>query len=209
MGVVVLIWLGTLSYAMAESGYYLTQHQKLSTLGALLGKAPTAADTGNAAEQTAAASSEAGVGAAIVAYAVKALGKPYRYGAPASCSGTPTSYDCSGLTQCAVLAATGGKVNLPHNTVAQVAYFKAKGWTVKKPWTISTLLPGDLIYYFIAGEAEPGHCAVFIGGGKVIDAPHTGTNVRQDVFNLAPILAVARIPATAKTAVKTPAKAAA
>lgn len=208
MGVVVLMWAGTLAYAMAESGYYLIQHQKLSTLGALLGKAPVAAGS-DVAEQAAAKSSESGIGAGIVAYAVKALGLPYRYGAPASCAGTPTSYDCSGLTQCAVLSATSGKVNLPHNTVAQVAYFKAKGWTVKAPWTIATLLPGDLIYYWIAGEAEPGHCAIYIGAGKVIDAPHTGVNVRQDVFNLSTILAVARIPAATPAAKKTPAKAAA
>lgn len=196
MGIVLLMWLGTISYGMMESGYYLTQHKKLSTMGALLGKAPQAAAIFDSGPQL--TTGGAGGGGAVLAYAQQALGTPYKWGAPAQCTPTPTAYDCSGLVRCAVLAATNNIVDLGHYTVAQLAALKKARWTLpRSQWHPATLQPGDLIFYYIKSDAptEPGHVAIYAGGGRVIDAPHAGTVVRYDRWNLGPIMGVGRIKA--------------
>ena len=93
-----------------------------------------------------------------VAFAYAQLGKPYVYGATG-----PSSYDCSGLTQ-AAWAAAG--VSIPRTTYEQ--------WGALPHIPLSDLQPGDLIYY--NGES---HTAIYVGGGYVIDAPHTGAVVEK------------------------------
>jgi cell wall-associated NlpC family hydrolase len=45
------------------------------------------------------------------------------------------------------------------------------------PWR--RLQPGDLVFY--AGSdgtaAHPGHVAIYLGGGRIIEDPHTGASV--------------------------------
>lgn len=191
MPVVILLWGATLSYAMAESGRFLMKHQKLTTLGALTGKDPVSATGGLTMAQAIGSVPSSGIAAATVAYARTALGKPYIYGAPSQCTANPKGYDCSGLVRCAVLAATAGGLNLPHFTVAQLAALSRYRVPKNKP---GAWQPGDLLYYYIASDAptEPGHCAIYIGGGQVIDAPHTGAKVRIDNYQLGPIMGVVR-----------------
>ena len=93
-----------------------------------------------------------------VAFAYAQLGKPYVYGATG-----PDSYDCSGLTQ-AAWAAAG--VSIPRTTYEQ--------WAALPHIPLSELQPGDLIYY--NGES---HTAIYVGGGYIIDAPHTGASVEK------------------------------
>src|SRR6202044_3798807 len=93
-----------------------------------------------------------------VAFAYAQLGKPYVYGATG-----PSSYDCSGLTQ-AAWAAAG--VSIPRTTYEQ--------WAALPHIPLSELQPGDLIYY--NGES---HTAIYVGGGYIIDAPHTGASVEK------------------------------
>jgi cell wall-associated NlpC family hydrolase len=98
----------------------------------------------------------------IVTEANTWLGVPYVYG-----GSSKAGVDCSGLTQ-AVYAKVG--VSMPHYTVDQYHLFatsKDKGG----------LLPGDHLFFNWPPENPPGHTAVYIGGGKFIHAPHTGTNV--------------------------------
>jgi len=99
-----------------------------------------------------------------VSFALAQLGKPYGFG-----STGPLSWDCSSLTQHAWAAAG---VALPRTTYAQVS----AGTPVYDP---SALLPGDLV--FIAGSdgstTSPGHVGMYLGGGLLIDAPHTGAVV--------------------------------
>ncbi len=39
----------------------------------------------------------------------------------------------------------------------------------------STIAPGDLIFFASDGTAAaPGHVAIYLGGGQMLDAPHTG-----------------------------------
>ena len=93
-----------------------------------------------------------------VAVARAQIGKPYRWGA----SG-PDSFDCSGLTMYAWRAAG---VSLPHSTYAQ--------WAATPHISRSDLQPGDLVYF-----SGLNHMAIYSGGGMMIEAPHTGLNVRE------------------------------
>jgi cell wall-associated NlpC family hydrolase len=92
-----------------------------------------------------------------VAEALRQVGKPYQWGA----SG-PDSFDCSGLTLYAWRAAG---VTLSHYTGAQYSE------TTHIP--LSDLQPGDLVY-----SGDMGHMGMYIGNGNMVEAPHTGANVR-------------------------------
>jgi len=98
------------------------------------------------------------VAAKAIAFARSRLGLPYQWG------GTGPLYDCSGLTQ-ASYAYAG--VALPRTTPMQFAY----GPRIP----VSTIAPGDLIFFASDGTAAaPGHVAIYLGGGQMLDAPHTG-----------------------------------
>ena len=93
-----------------------------------------------------------------VAFAYAQLGKPYEWGATG-----PGSYDCSGLVQAAWSAAG---VSIPRTTYDQ--------WASLPHVSTSALEPGDLLFF--DGE---GHVAMYVGGGYMIDAPHTGLDVEK------------------------------
>ncbi|MEU4561132.1 NlpC/P60 family protein [Actinoplanes sp. NPDC023936] len=95
------------------------------------------------------------------------IGKPYVFG-----SNGPNSYDCSGLTQEA-WAAVG--VHLEHYTKDQ--------WGSTKSVSRDELKPGDLVFYY----SDVHHVAIYIGGGKVVHAPHTGDYVRMATIDRGPI----------------------
>lgn len=103
--------------------------------------------------------SGSGKGAAAVRAAETQLGKPYVWGADG-----PDSYDCSGLTMWAYKQVG---ISLPHYTVSQ--YQAAKSHP-----SLSQAVPGDLIFF----GSDMHHVAMYVGGGKMIEAPHTGANVR-------------------------------
>jgi cell wall-associated NlpC family hydrolase len=94
---------------------------------------------------------------AAVAEALRQVGKPYQWGAAG-----PDSFDCSGLT---LWAWRAGGVSLPHYTGAQ--------YSATPHVALSGLQPGDLVY-----SADMGHMAMYIGNGNMVEAPHTGANVR-------------------------------
>ncbi|MEU4694165.1 NlpC/P60 family protein [Actinoplanes sp. NPDC023714] len=98
----------------------------------------------------------AGSAGKAVTFAFNQIGKPYGYG-----DDGPNSYDCSGLTAAAWRAA--GK-SLPHNAAAQ---YSATARISK-----SDLQPGDLVFY-----RSNGHVALYVGDGKIIDAPSAGRDV--------------------------------
>jgi peptidoglycan DL-endopeptidase CwlO len=91
-----------------------------------------------------------------VTFAFNQIGKPYGYG-----DDGPGSYDCSGLTMAAWAAA--GK-SLPHNAAAQ--------YSATARISRSDLQPGDLVFY-----RSNGHVAIYVGDGKIIDAPSAGRDV--------------------------------
>jgi cell wall-associated NlpC family hydrolase len=99
-----------------------------------------------------------GRAAAAVRFAYAQLGKPYVYGA----SG-PNSYDCSGLTMRAWGAAG---VSLPHNAAGQQSSTRSVSY--------GDMQPGDLVFF----GNPAGHVGIYIGGGRMIAAPHTGDVVK-------------------------------
>jgi cell wall-associated NlpC family hydrolase len=106
------------------------------------------------------ASGRAGV---AVREAYRKLGSPYLWAA----SG-PDRFDCSGLTMW-VWAKAG--VSLPHSSRAQYA----GGRKVSR----SDLQPGDLVFY----GSPIHHVGIYVGGAKMISAPHSGDVVKlQDAF---------------------------
>lgn len=92
------------------------------------------------------------------------VGKPYVFG-----SEGPNSYDCSGLTK-AAWASVG--VFLDHYTKDQ--------WGEGRAVSRDELQPGDLVFFY-PGSLH--HVAIYIGGGKVVHAPHTGDHVRMAVLD--------------------------
>ncbi|MYV04864.1 MULTISPECIES: NlpC/P60 family protein [Furfurilactobacillus] len=85
---------------------------------------------------------------------------PYVWGG-ASTQGT----DCSGLVQQAYASAG---VSLPHNTVAQEAYFNAQ--------PVNAAQPGDVLFWGPQGATY--HNAIAIGDSQYIAAPEPGKNVQ-------------------------------
>ena len=103
-------------------------------------------------------------GGQAAAFAVSKLGCPYVYGATGPCN---SGYDCSGLAQAAWSAAG---VAIPRTTYDD--------WASLPHVSMSSLEPGDLILY--DGE---GHVAVYVGDGKIVDAPHSGADVEEISMN--------------------------
>jgi cell wall-associated NlpC family hydrolase len=94
----------------------------------------------------------------VVTIATRYRGDAYVYGA----SG-PTTFDCSGLTMY-VYAQIG--ITLPHNAAAQ----QQMGVRFTDP---GQALPGDLVFFGYPAY----HVGIYVGGGQMIDAPHTGAVV--------------------------------
>jgi cell wall-associated NlpC family hydrolase len=94
-----------------------------------------------------------------VAFAYAQLGCPYVYGGTGPCQ---DGFDCSGLTMQAWAAAG---IAIPRTSEEQ--------WDLPHVST-SDLQPGDILEF--AGES---HVGIYVGGGELIDAPHTGANVEK------------------------------
>jgi hypothetical protein len=107
-------------------------------------------------------------GAQLVSEGLTRLGDPYVYGATG-----PNTFDCSGLTQW-LYARVGLKI--PRTADAQ--------YTAGTPISRAQLQQGDLV--FSAGSdgttSHPGHVGIYAGTQDgvpmVLEAPHTGANVR-------------------------------
>jgi peptidoglycan DL-endopeptidase CwlO len=97
-------------------------------------------------------------GEQVVDYARSFIGVRYRYGGSTPSSG----FDCSGFVRY-VYAHFG--VSLPHSSYAQFDL----GRRVPR----GALRPGDLVFF-----SGVGHVGIYVGGGRYIHAPHTGTRVQ-------------------------------
>ncbi|MGN0423669.1 MAG: coiled-coil domain-containing protein [Lachnospiraceae bacterium] len=94
-------------------------------------------------------------GGTVVSRANSQLGKPYEWGA---CG--PNSFDCSGFVSYCL---TGS-----YTRIGTTMTFM--GWT-----RVSNPQPGDVV-------TSATHCGIYIGGGQMIHAPHTG-----DVVKVGPV----------------------
>ncbi|HET6816936.1 MAG TPA: NlpC/P60 family protein [Mycobacteriales bacterium] len=106
--------------------------------------------------------------ATVLAAARSRLGAPYVWGATG-----PDSFDCSGLTQWAYAHAG---IQLPRVAADQ--------WNAGPHVTLADLQPGDLLFWAtdVSNPATIHHVALYIGGGMMIAAPHTG-----DVVQVQPV----------------------
>jgi len=89
------------------------------------------------------------------------LGVPYQWGAESP----GVAFDCSGLTQWAWAQAG---VSIPRTAEAQ--------WEASAHIPLTALAPGDLVFWN-DGTSTVQHVAMYVGGGEVIQAPHTGSTV--------------------------------
>lgn len=104
------------------------------------------------------------VALAAMAFANKQIGKPYAWGGVG-----PKSYDCSGLQMTAYLHAG---ITIPRVAAAQ---YSGSGPTVP----LNEARQGDLLFYAsdVTKPATIYHVVMYVGGGNVLDAPHTGAKV--------------------------------
>ena len=99
-------------------------------------------------------------GLRVAKYARQFVGVPYRYGGASPRSG----FDCSGFV--AYVFRHFG-VKLPHYTFAQ--YRRGRHIPRRR------LEPGDLVFF-----DGLNHVGLYVGRGRFIHAPHSGSRVRVD-----------------------------
>jgi peptidoglycan DL-endopeptidase CwlO len=140
----------------------LPRFRALSLVAALT-VAPAIAVTAAPAAHAATAHTPARLKA--LTYAKHQLGDAYRFGAAG-----PNAFDCSGLTMKAYSSA--GKAIGGHSATAQYRTARAKHHLR----SVKHALQGDLLFYGTTSNVY--HVAMYVGGGKMIEAPHEGARVR-------------------------------
>ncbi|MEU1808320.1 C40 family peptidase [Micromonospora aurantiaca (nom. illeg.)] len=118
---------------------------------------------------------------AAVRYALAQLGDPYLWAAEG-----PDRFDCSGLMLASYQAA--GYRGLPR--VAKDQYFATRSRTVSP----NALLPGDLLFFASSSSwTSVHHVAMYIGNGKMVEAPRTGDVVKISVVRWSRLYAATRV----------------
>ena len=110
------------------------------------------------ASATVAAAAASRAAQVAVNTALAQVGDPYVWGADG-----PNSFDCSGLTKYAYAAAG---IHLPHSSRAQSKI----GAKVSR----GNLQPGDLVFFY----SPVSHVGMYIGNGKMVYAPTSGSVVK-------------------------------
>jgi cell wall-associated NlpC family hydrolase len=101
------------------------------------------------------------------------LGVPYRF----ATSSPGVSFDCSGLTKYAWGVAG---VGLPHQSRQQYASIPHV--------PVSQAQPGDLLFFY----SPISHVSIYLGGGKHVHAPNSGTVVNVATVNWGNVVGVGR-----------------
>lgn len=172
--------------AFGESGWAAGQYNDGGGPGSsLISNLSMFTPTGATATPAATTPTQAGGnsgGNGAVSFATQQIGDAYVWGGEdPSAPGHPGNFDCSGLVQ-AAYAAEG--VALPR--VAQDQY----NATTKLPAN-ATLQPGDLVF-FGQNTQNISHVGIYIGNGMMIDAPHTGAQVRTESYQWADFVGATR-----------------
>lgn len=117
------------------------------------------------------------LGNSIIASARKLIGKPYVWGGNYPPLGSSNGTDCSGLCQWAY---NDNGIKITRTTYTQIT----EGVEV----SLNDLQPGDLVFSNFSSPGVPEH--VFLYSGKnangelmCVEAPSTGLNIRERVFN--------------------------
>ncbi|MGC4851958.1 C40 family peptidase [Micromonospora sp. DT4] len=120
---------------------------------------------------------------AAVRYALAQLGDPYKWSEEG-----PDRFDCSGLMWAAYRSPGADYFDLPRVSRDQYAATRAR--TVRP----TEALPGDLLF-FASGSSWTTihHVAMYIGNGKMVQAPTTGDVVKISVVGWSRLYAVTRV----------------
>lgn len=120
---------------------------------------------------------------AAVRYALAQLGDPYKWSEEG-----PNEFDCSGLMWAAYRSPGADYFDLPR--VSRDQYAATRGRTVPQ----SALLPGDLLF-FASGSSWTTihHVGMYIGNGKMVQAPTTGDVVKISVVRWSRLYAATRV----------------
>ena len=162
--------LAGLPAAAAQAAQATADHNL--TTGVTLGTSPNGTPITWSAPKNLSASGKRAV-QGILNLTSEYLGTPYAWGGE-----SPTGFDCSGLAQY-VYAKEG--IQIPRTTYDQFQ----SGLSVPR----GQLQAGDLVFFngsdakTVNGVTLPGHVGIYIGGGKFVEAPHTGDVVK--ISNLA------------------------
>ncbi len=116
----------------------------------------------------------AGAAASAVQAALSKQGSPYAWGAEG-----PSRFDCSGLMYWAYEQVG---VDIPRSSSAQSQ--------TGKPVSAGELQPGDLIFYY----SPVSHVAMYVGNGKAVHAPTSGSVVKVVPYeSIAPVNGMRRV----------------
>ena len=96
--------------------------------------------------------------ASVLAAAYSMIGLPYQWGG----TSPETGFDCSGFT---AWAWSHAGVYLPHSSSAQYSSLPQVAR--------EDLQPGDLLFFY----SPISHVSIYVGGGRMIHSPHTGSTV--------------------------------
>lgn len=135
------------------------------------GSTTTSSASSSSSSSSSSGSSGGGSGAAVLAYAQRFVGNPYKWGGTSLTNGA----DCSGFVQS--VYAHFGK-SLPHSSYADAHV----GRGVSK----SDMRPGDIVVY-------GGHVGIYAGGGKLLSALGKKYGITYCSVNYKPIQAVRRL----------------
>ena len=131
--------------------------------GAAVAAPKPAAPAPKPASDAASGSTGSGSTEAAIGYALAQLGKPYVWG-----GNGPGGFDCSGLVQ---QAYRKSGISLPRVADDQYA--------ATTPITAGELQRGDLLFWSDSGRASGiHHVGIYLGGGRFVEAPRPGKNVR-------------------------------
>jgi peptidoglycan hydrolase-like protein with peptidoglycan-binding domain len=121
------------------------------------------------------------IAAKAIVFARHQIGKPYQWGAEG-----PRAYDCSGLTSAAYLRAG---ITIPRLAADQYAG--------TRPVRLDLARPGDLLFYAtdLTRPSTIHHVVMYLGHGRVIEAPQTG-----DVVKILPLWTDGLLPVAARPA---------
>ncbi len=121
--------------------------------------------------------------AGAIYFAQNVLGTPYLWGGTGSAS-DDGRFDCSGLTQ-AAFASVG--ITLPRVANDQ--------WYAGQHPSRDQLRPGDLVFYAndLNDPRSIHHVGLYVGGGYMIDAPHTGAVIRYDPIDQTGYIGATRV----------------
>jgi peptidoglycan DL-endopeptidase CwlO len=109
----------------------------------------------------------------VVAWALSQIGQPYLWGGEGA-----GGFDCSGL---AMMSWRNAGVSLPHSSSMQFA--------MTDRVALADLEPGDLLFY-----GDPiHHLGIYVGNGKMVEAPRTGTFVRISSIKRRDLVGAGRI----------------